>query len=225
MSTATRRILATLTLAPFAVTAMGQDITPIKLKPGKWFIDPTIDGGSKAQPYKAGGGLAFAFPESPYPDPNATHPWYGYLVRPWSAPITGSSLVITVSLIGSPVAEFNYQSESFNTCDSPAAMYPYFQSGDLYNATGGNRWWCQPSKLVLSSALNAGYVTLNVPLDPALWSDTYGRSGDTVSGFSDTLAHPTWIGVTFGGGCFFGHGVNSYNGQVELQVVDFYAAP
>jgi len=184
---------------------------PVSLKARKWFIDPTQAGdvGSHGRPYKlAGGGLAFTFPISTS---------YGYLVRPWTTPVTGDAISMRLRVLridGTP---------RFIGADNPAGVQAtvrfYIQSGSLYNSAGGNRWWSNPVCLILDSALDQGSINLICPLDSSMWSDTYGRKGDTIWGFADTLAHPTWIGMTFGAE-FFGHGVWTRGGTAEFQLFD-----
>jgi hypothetical protein len=64
---------------------------------------------------------------------------------------------------------------------------------------------------VLRFATHPGNTTLAVPLTPDQWSSVFGRFGKqnatTLNGFQDVLGNLGHVGMTFGGGCFFGHGV------------------
>ena len=74
----------------------------------------------------------------------------------------------------------------------------------------------------------AGTVKLTVPLNPSQWQDTWGHIGNSsaeaTAGFKSSLANPTQIGITFGGGCFFGHGVRAQDGTARFKVTDFKIA-
>ena len=140
--------------------------------------------------------------------------WRGYLMYPGSLKFTEAQTAkATIQLVttGSPV--FGWESNVDNLppgCASPPAARLYIQSGSWnYTAPdGSNRWWSNPVSFTLAS----GTATLSVPLQPDQWSDTYGQEGDssptTEKEFAEAIANVNFIGMTFGGGCFFGHGVN-----------------
>jgi hypothetical protein len=199
-------------------TVLAQQRYP--LDASSWVINP--DSGSVAYPFDGETGTAcFNFPRSPVSDPNDIGPWYGYFVQAWTGSITGSQLSITYKIKEAQTGTiFNWMSESDNTCSpvgSPAYCHLYFQSGDLYNGDGYNRWWSNPQAVQLA----AGRVTLTVSFDPSQWSETFGRSGTSnPPAFYTTLANPSYIGVTFGGGCFFSHGVNTTYGKAQFQLLD-----
>lgn len=199
-------------------TTHGQ--TAFSIDASAWTINPgTVQ--SIAYPFNGpdSGTATFNFPRSPVPDPNDPGPWYGYVLQPWSGPISGSSLSITYKIKEARESViFNWMSEASNTCQAPASLRLYFQAGDLYNADGFNRWWSNP----VHSELGAGRVTLTVAFDPSQWSETFGRAGNqNPSAFYYTLAHPSYVGFTMGGGCFFGHGVNTTGGKAQFQLLDF----
>ena len=82
------------------------------------------------------------------------------------------------------------------------------------------RWWSNPSAVVL--APTDGPVSLTVPLQGEKWTAVNGMSGvQQPNGFAAALAHPANIGLTFGGGCFFGHGVFIDGGTATLTVTGF----
>jgi hypothetical protein len=64
-----------------------------------------------------------------------------------------------------------------------------------------------------------GSVTLTVPLDPSQWSSTFGHSGTQLPAeFANALQHPTYVGITFGGNCAFGHGVQVRKGDAQFRL-------
>jgi len=152
--------------------------------------------------------------------------WRTYLVGvPSTKKLTGmSTLTMTVEVVVTGEPTFGFHSNTNNTCDYvPASIRPYFQSGALWStsADGSNRWWSNPQTIVFAP----GTYTINVPLQPQYWSQTYGQQGDssstTVAGFSKTLGSVSWIGATMGGGCFFGHGVNVNNGTAHVVIKSY----
>jgi hypothetical protein len=76
------------------------------------------------------------------------------------------------------------------------------------------RWWSNPTVYDLQPT--PGNTTLTVPLTPDQWSSVFGRFGNqnatTLKGFQDALGDLGHVGMTFGGGCFVGHGVTSRAG-------------
>jgi hypothetical protein len=70
-----------------------------------------------------------------------------------------------------------------------------------------------------------GEITLTVPLTPDQWSSVYGKvenyNADSLAGFEDALRNLGEIGMTFGGGCFFGHGVNVSDGTAHIALISY----
>jgi hypothetical protein len=117
-------------------------------------------------------------------------------------------------------ATFGYQTEPFNTCVYPANARPFFWSNN--NGAGEfDRWWANRDAFVLAS----GQVTLTVPLIGDRWSSVYGKLGSTdaaaSAGFASALSHVSSIGLTFGGGCFFGHGVYLDSGSATFTILNY----
>ncbi len=161
-------------------------------------------------------GPSFTFPRSPGS--------VNYLTESYNVPIAQSqALTMTVQIIGSPT--FNYMLEPSNVCISPATVRPYLEAqvpkhcpdATYTCAPPSARQWSNPAAIELEE----GTFTLVVPFTPPLWSDAEGVFGQNdLAGFAETLAHPRYLGMTFGGGCFFGHGVN-VDGLASFAVKDF----
>jgi hypothetical protein len=156
-------------------------------------------------------GFQVTFPQS------STGYWAGYLLSDERKPLSGT-LTITANLVTTGTPVFNYNSEPGNTCIFPAHFRPYIQSGE--SGADGTRWWSNPSAFLLAQGV--GTVTLTIPLTPNQWSGVFGEWGNqdatTIANFGKSLANPTYIGLTAGGGCFFGHGVNVSGGTAAFQV-------
>jgi hypothetical protein len=162
----------------------------------------------------------FAFPEA------STPAWLDYLVaiQQEAVSISGTlTMTVEVTVVGDPI--FNWQSESINTCYwAPATVRPFF--GGTHNTNTTGRWWAiVPNDYVLAP----GSTVITVPLTPANWLDVTGWNGalnsETLAGFADSLNNVSVVGMTFGGGCFYGHGVNVNGGTAEFRVLDYRIIP
>ncbi len=134
----------------------------------------------------------------------------------WPSPgisITKSSqvtLTFTIVTTGSVVWFYDTDGTE-NNCGGQATTRLFLWQW-LDADTGGDRWWSSP----VSAILGPGTFTLTVPLIPSQWSNVNGDFGTTDStGWNDLLTHLEYAGVTFGGGCFFGHGVNISGGSAQ----------
>ena len=62
-------------------------------------------------------------------------------------------------------------------------------------------------------------------LTPDQWSSVFGRLGSlnatTVKGFQDALGDLGHVGMTIGGGSFFGYGVNISGGTARFALVSY----
>jgi hypothetical protein len=149
----------------------------------------------------------------------STKQFDGYLLSPYNKPISGHlSMTVEVVTGGNPV--FKYDSEPGNTCDTPATVRPFFW-GHKAGSGEFDRWWSNPTAFVLTS----GTATVTVGLTQDQWSSVYGKPGnyDAVSaaGFQQAISKLDYIGMTFGGGCFFGHGVNVSGGTAQFRILSF----
>jgi hypothetical protein len=99
----------------------------------------------------------------------------------------------------------------------PATFHVFFEQQDDNLAEPDGRWWAQPSKYDLGSQDNTT-VTIVVPLTPDQWTNVYGQRDAT--SFYAALNNVGWIGVTFGGQKFFGHGVALSGGSARYILVD-----
>ncbi len=189
----------------------------ISLDPRAWSV--RYSSGVTLQPLVGMAGWSFVFPSAP------GH--VNYLTTGYATPIAPTQAVTftaqIVTLSGSPV--FDYGLGPDNPCVQPATVRVYLEQvytpkgpgHDITFAPATYRWWANPIAVVLSP----GVYTVTVPFTPDQWSDTDGQSGiDQPLGFADALAHPAAIGVTFGGGCFFGHGVSVSGGSARFVLTN-----
>ncbi len=159
--------------------------------------------------------------EVQFPDAK-TGKWAGYLLPDASSYslTTADTLVITAKLTTTAPVIFNYQSNPDNTCSFPAHFRPYLQSKTSVS------WWSNPQAFLLDQSMAGLQTTLVLPLDPSQWSDVSGifanQDENTLAYFQQSLANLAGIGLTAGGGCFFGHGVNTSGGTATFQVLDIH---
>jgi hypothetical protein len=163
------------------------------------------------------GGIGFDFEVSQFPDPNAGPTWDGYLISPvHNIALTGSEIVVTFAINADPSVIWNYASDSWNTNPPPANFHVYVSTSEgsckepftICNAPQ-LRWWSNPVKFTLVDT--GGTVELHVPITPENWSETDGAPATDPIFYPywvQTMNSPKWVGITFGGGSAFGHGVN-----------------
>lgn len=112
-----------------------------------------------------------------------------------------------------------------NTCAAPASVRIMVQRrGDDLSGKNGKqyyRWWN-----VNEYALGVGKTRLNADLTrPQDWISVFGERGDASKasrkGFAEALKDIGSIGYTFGGGCFYGHGVALKSGSAVFHARTF----
>jgi len=156
----------------------------------------------------------------PCPDPN-TCPSVHYLTTAARGAISGKSITITGRVDAGATTQFNYQTNPDNTCTTPASAHLLIERKGDDLATDYYRWWSNPLKVPLQT----GQFSVTVPLTPDQWSGLFGEQANSSAaatrGFNQALANAGEIGMTFGGGCFFCHGVNVSGGKANFVVTEF----
>jgi hypothetical protein len=158
-------------------------------------------------------GCSFDFP----PPPGHVN----YVMTPYAASKSHKTMRITfkiTALSGSP----QFVSIEQGCGNQPADFRLLLErQGDTLSSTQEFfRWWSNPDhvKLVADGQLH----TLTVPLIPERWSSVFGKFGSQVpSEFNTGLQNLAGVGITFGGGCFFGHGVHVTDGKARFELIDF----
>ena len=71
----------------------------------------------------------------------------------------------------------------------------------------GDRWWAREVYYILAS----GTVTMNIPIVPSNWSGVNGQmanqDGKTLLNWNRAINNVSSLGVTFGAGCSYSHGI------------------
>lgn len=156
-----------------------------------------------------GSSLLFDFPSS-----GSMH--YLFTASPLAA-IRGT-LVMSVQVTTSGAPLFEPLDTSF--CNLPPSARPFLWANG--NGNGNfDRWWSNPR----AYALAAGTATISVPLRAADWSSVNGRFGhedaETRFAFDKALLNVTRLGLTFGGGCSFGHGIRVSGGTARFALTEY----
>jgi hypothetical protein len=149
-----------------------------------------------------------------------------YVSTPVRMSVTTSghvTAVFQITTTGTTV--FNYKLNPNNTCDYPAHVRFYLQRrGDNLSGRGEYefyRWFSND----VAYELGAGSTNLTAPLTPDQWTSVFGKKGDynpaAKFGFVQALQNLGTIGFVFGGGCFYGHGVNVSGGTARFALKEY----
>ena len=128
------------------------------------------------------------------------------------------SVSVRVDTLGSVV--FNSLDPQSPTCTIPSSVRPFIWAND--NGNGAyDRWWSNQQSYTLA----AGAGTITVPLTADAWSSVNGRFGnadaETRFAFDKALLNVSRFGLTFGGGCSFGHGINVRGGTATFALTEY----
>ena len=115
---------------------------------------------------------------------------------------------------------FNSLDPPTSSCAIPPSVRPFLWAND--NGNGNyDRWWSNPRAYALAPGAN----TITVPLTAGAWSSVNGKFGnadpETRFAFDKALLNVSRLGVTFGGGCSFGHGVNIRGGNAIFTMTEY----
>lgn len=155
--------------------------------------------------------LTFEFPSS-----GSVH----YLFAPSTLAILRGTLVMSTRVTATGAATFNSLDPITASCVIPVSVRPFFWANE--NGEGAyDRWWSNPRAITLA----AGSGTISVPLEPEFWSSVNGAFGNrdraARNGFAQALLNVSRLGLTFGGGCSFGHGVRVQGGTASFVLTEY----
>lgn len=106
-----------------------------------------------------------------------------------------------------------------DTTDHPPATCRLMieqKNDDLGDPNG--RWWANASTYNLGSQDNQ-ILTFTIPLTSAYWTNVVGQH-DAVA-LAAALSNIGWVGMTFGGQYFAGHGVAISGGSAEYVLISY----
>ena len=194
-----------------AEPALAEKLT---LSPRAWSIQ--YSQGMPPNPSSAELGWSFDFPRGT--NCKHKHDCLGvhYVTTQYRKPIpVNATLITSFQIMTQGEVRFNYQLEASNTCFSPATVRAFLQRADddLYAASG--RFWSNP----IATILAPGNFTMTIKLHSDQWTNVEGEQDR--AGFEALLGKIGNVGITFGGGCFFGHGVNVEGGSARFIMSSF----
>ena len=169
---------------------------------------------SEPQPFPLandGAALTFEFPSSGS---------MNYLFTASPLKIVHGTLSVSVRVSASGPVVFNSLDPQTAACAIPSSARPFLWAND--NGNGDyDRWWSNQQAFTLA----AGAATITVPLTADAWSSVNGKIGNadgpTKFAFDKALLNVSRFGVTFGGGCSFGHGINVSGGTATFAVTEY----
>jgi hypothetical protein len=130
------------------------------------------------------------------------------------------TVAVTLRVATTGPVVFNSLDPLSSACSIPPSVRPFFWANQNGNGQY-DRWWSNPRAFPLAP----GSTTLAVPLTPESWSSVNGRFGNADSearfGFDKALLNVTRLGLTFGGGCSFGHGITVQGGRAEFFLTQY----
>ena len=143
-----------------------------------------------------------------------------YLQTPSALAVLRGTVFVSlqVNTIG-PVV-FNSLDPIAGSCGIPASVRPFLWANGTGNGPD-DRWWSNPRSFPLAE----GSATISVPLSPEFWSNVNGQFGNTDAAtkyrFEKARLNVTRLGLTFGGGCSFGHGINVRGGRAQFRLTEY----
>jgi hypothetical protein len=181
------------------------------LDAGRWNFLYGQDTGTHPEPLSGMFGWSFQFPHNPG--------YVAYIITPYTVSLGSKSvLTFTAQVVAEDGTRFRYDIDPGNVSGLPANVRAIIRSNK-----GGefNRWWSNPLAMILEN----GVATVTTPLTADQWSSVNGKFGNSSSsalkGFKSAISRPSSIGLTFGGGSFFGHGVYTENGNATFILTNY----
>jgi hypothetical protein len=123
--------------------------------------------------------------------------------------LTSKAVSARVGLTVTSGAVFSYSGEP-DACGTAPSVRFYFQTNTSGEFQETNYWWSNPVSLDIGKLVSSGDATMAVSFDPSNWSDFYGHFGNDpqfAAAFQGAVKDVEFIGLSFGGGCFFENGV------------------
>ncbi len=216
------------TFISIILTACSLRAQQLPLADANWSLNYAYSNSEIKLSFQKSGGMSWTIPlsganKSPGA-PYVTGEWAGYLQFQHAHSIqtlpalTGAITIQGSVSTSSPSIVFNYNSESFNTCPNPASLHVYFEGINAEGVTW--RYWN-----VNPILLAAGAFSWSGTMDSSQWADINGQSANMdaahLADFDSSRSSNYFIGATHGGGCFYGHGVNTSGGTATVTITSF----
>jgi hypothetical protein len=203
---------------PAITVAFAQGGSSLSLSKESW---STITDDGDVQLGSDATGLFFDFPVSTRNQGFSDRTINGLMTNYAGSLADATYLTATFKVVATGTPKFNYMFETGNTCANPAharlafARTGWSKGGEFY------RWWANSNAYELAP----GGATLAVPLIPEQWSSVFGKLGShdaaALDGFRSAIKSVGQVGLVFGGGCFFGHGVSVSGGSAKFIMTNY----
>jgi hypothetical protein len=135
-----------------------------------------------------------------------------YIQTPFNLTEPAHSMVVTF--------EIKSTNPEYHVTDStdhlPATIHFLIEkTGDDLRDPNG-RWWAQTCDTL---GADGQTFSVTIPLTPDLWTNVDGQQDSKA--FYDALENIGWVGLTFGGQYFAGHGVSLDSGSAQIDLIEF----
>jgi hypothetical protein len=146
--------------------------------------------------------------------------------------MSGKSVSADVGVTVTPLTQFTFYGEGTpdNPCPNPAYVRFYFQTDTSGKFEETDYWWSNPMSVDLEALKTSDAVLAADISDGSQWSDYFGHHGNNpayAAAFQKATKDIQFIGLSFGGGCFFenGVGIAPGTGAGYFRLMDFTASP
>lgn len=198
----------------------------VSLNAGDWQIFHSS--GTPSNPTPDGSGWYVDFPATPghlnYVEVPYRTTAVPHTIRvTYKIEMSADAIPYSVDTAGSPCRDHN-------PCTPVAEFHVFMEvpGDDLSTELG--RWWYKPGFRITNLSNDSydadpwvadGQIhTATIPLDYSLWTSVTGKG--SASDFAAFLNGGIgWVGMTFGGSDFFGHGVAVQSGSVRFIMIDY----
>jgi hypothetical protein len=184
-----------------------QTTNAVSLSPEDWYFYYAQQLGANPEATTQGA-WAFQLPSQPG--------LVAYLKTPFQTTTLPTSVSVTFEVVSNE-PQYNGAVDPSDT--NPAHFHLFFERKDDESLTNpAYRWWCGQGGYQLGSNDNHT-LTLTCPLTYDHWTDVHGATDPAL--FADALQNVAWVGLTFGGNNFYGHGVNLTAGQAQFVMKNY----
>jgi hypothetical protein len=199
----------------FLMLALAPFLMGMALRPTNWNI--LWSQNMPTHPDALADGWSFYFPQgTDFCRRKYSCPGVHYVMTPYTKSIEqGSTITVSGRIEVSGTPSFNYHLEPSNICNSTPNARVLLQRRDDNMYDSDNRYWSDP----VAIPLVPGNFSVSIKVERDQWRNVDGTFNE--GGFNETLQDMGNIGLTFGGGCFFGHGVNVSGGSARFVVTEF----
>jgi hypothetical protein len=176
-------------------------------------------------PWSAGiasdGSVRFMFPnyssaDEAFHSENVVRLWEVYADRQRTLD-SSNNIAFAFSISAQEGSSFFWKTQQSNGCPTPPTARPMFVAWYHGAFQAADEWWADNAFTLAPES-----STLQVPLAPDHWADMDGWRANAFPGlqrdFNFAKANVQAYGMSFGGGCFYGHGVSTIGGTAEFEV-------